>query len=94
MKLNIILIIIYIVSACSKKEIKDPTIKETRQDLEIITAYKEGYEALDRGDTYFAANKFLDAELLYPQSIWATQISIHGFLFILLGEFYSEVSRI
>ena len=75
-KINLLLILLMIVSACSKKEIKDPTIKETRQDLEIITAYKEAYNAIDRGDPYFAAKKFLDAELLFPQSEWAPKSAL------------------
>ena len=36
-KINLILILLIIVNACSKEEIKTPTIKETKQDLEVIT---------------------------------------------------------
>ena len=89
-KINLLLILLMIVSACSKKEIKDPTIKETRQDLEIITAYKEAYNAIDRGDPYFAAKKFLDAELLFPQSEWAPKSALMASYSYYLQNFYAE----
>ena len=89
-KTNLLLILLMIVSACSKKEIKDPTIKETRQDLEIITAYKEAYNAIDRGDPYFAAKKFLDAELLFPQSEWAPKSALMASYSYYLQNFYAE----
>ena len=89
-KTNLLLILLMIVSACSKKEIKAPTIKETRQDLEIITAYKEAYNAIDRGDPYFAAKKFLDAELLFPQSEWAPKSALMASYSYYLQNFYAE----
>ena len=42
----------------------------------MIDAFKEGYEALEDGDVFFAAKKFNEAELLYPQSIWAPKASL------------------
>ena len=37
----------------------------------MIDAYKEGYKELEKGDVIYAAQKFNEAELLYPQSEWA-----------------------
>ena len=37
----------------------------------MIDAYKEAYEELESGDVIYAAKKFNEAELLYPQSEWA-----------------------
>ena len=37
----------------------------------MIDAYREGYEELEKGDIIYAAKKFNEAELLYPQSEWA-----------------------
>ena len=34
----------------------------------MIEAFEEGYEELENGDVLFAAKKFNEAELLYPQS--------------------------
>ena len=36
-----------------------------------MSVYQEAYNALDNNDPYFAAKKFLEAELLFPQSVWA-----------------------
>ena len=46
------------------KKKKISIIKEQKQDLEMVAAYKEGYEAFEKGDPYFAAKKFLEAELI------------------------------
>ena len=37
----------------------------------MIDSYKEGLKALNEGDSLFAAKKFNQAEILYPQSEWA-----------------------
>ena len=37
----------------------------------MIEAFEEGYKELENGDALFAAKKFNEAELLYPQSNWA-----------------------
>ena len=60
----------------SKKEIS--VLKETNQDEEMITAYKEAMEAYKDGDLFFSSKKFLEAELLFPQSIWAPKVCSDG----------------
>ena len=42
----------------------------------MVDAFRKGYEALQEGDVLFAAKKFNEAELLYPQSIWAPKSSL------------------
>ena len=80
-KINIIFFLsLFLINNCSQEEKKISVIKETRQDLEMISAYKEGYNALDQGDPFFAAKKFLEAELLFPQSEWAPKSSFPLFL--------------
>ena len=37
----------------------------------MIEAYKEGMKAFKEGDSLFAAKKFNEAEILFPQSEWA-----------------------
>ena len=39
----------------------------------MIEAYEEGFKELERGDVIYAAKKFNEAELLYPQSEWASK---------------------
>ena len=72
----IILLSIFILNGCSKNDKEISLIKEINQEDEMIRAYKEGAKALDENDTFFAAKKFLEAELLYPQSEWASKSSL------------------
>ena len=58
-------------NACSKDEKKISIIEEKEINLQMIDAYKEGLKALEDGDALFAAKKFNEAEILFPQSEWA-----------------------
>jgi outer membrane protein assembly factor BamD len=90
-KLNIIFsIFLFFITACSKEEKEISLIKETRQDLEMVSAYKEGYKALNEGDPYFAAKKFLEAELLFPQSVWAPRSALMASYSYYMQNYYSE----
>ena len=53
-------------------------------------AYKEGYEKLQNNDTYNAAQKFLEAELLFPQSEWAPKSALMASYSYYLQNYYSE----
>jgi len=74
-KLLIILIFLLTLSACSKKE-NITKLSKNNIEIEMISAYKKGVEALESGDALFAAKKFNEAELLFPQSIWAPKSSL------------------
>ena len=90
-KINIIFFLfLFLINACSKEEKKIAVIKETKQDLEMITAYKEGYRALNEGDPYFAAKKFLEAELLFPQSDWAPRSALMASYSYYMQNYYAE----
>ena len=92
-KINLSLIIILgiILSSCSQKGEKEISlIQESSQDLEIIAAYKEGYSALEEGDPYFAAKKFLEAELLFPQSEWAPRSALMASYSFYMQNYYAE----
>ena len=67
------LIIFVILTSCSSENKKISIIKESDLELQMIDAYKEGYEELEKGDVIYAAKKFNEAELLYPQSKWASK---------------------
>jgi outer membrane protein assembly factor BamD len=70
-KFLLFIVLSLFIFSCSKKEKDIVIIQETSQELEMISTYKDGYQALSQGDPYFAAKKFLEAEILYPQSLWA-----------------------
>ena len=62
--------------SCSKDITKETIIKEKNLNLQVLEAYKEGKEALDGGDVLFAAKKFNEAEMLFPQSEWAPKSAL------------------
>jgi len=86
----IILLSIFILNGCSKNDKEISLIKEINQEDEMIRAYKEGVKALDENDTFFAAKKFLEAELLYPQSEWASKSSLMASYAYYIEGNYSE----
>ena len=62
--------------SCSKEKEKISVIEEENLEMQMIKAYNDGLKELDRGDPIYAANKFNEAELLYPQSIWAPRAAL------------------
>ena len=72
----IIFTFIIILSSCGGGKEKVSIIEEEDIDLQMVDAFRKGYEALQDGDVLFAAKKFNEAELLYPQSIWAPKSSL------------------
>ena len=79
MKLHNSLIIIFLIFAlasCSEKKEKISLIKEDNLEMQMIEAYNEGLNELNRGDIFFASKKFNEVELLYPQSIWAPRSTL------------------
>ena len=71
-----ILLVILGVISCSEKEEKISLIKEDNLEMQMIEAYNEGVNELNKGDVFFAAKKFNEVELLYPQSIWAPRSTL------------------
>ena len=57
--------------SCSKETENIKLIKETDQKIEMISAYKEGMNLFEMGDYFASSKKFLEAEILLPQSQWA-----------------------
>ncbi len=72
---NIIFIIILFCFSCTK-ELSENTIKEKSLDLQVLEAYEEGMKYLEDGDALFAAKKFNEAEILFPQSTWAPKSAL------------------
>ena len=91
-KINYIFIVLILIflNSCSKDKKEISVIKETNQDLEMITTYKDAYQALDSGDPYFAARKFLEAELLFPQSDWAPRSALMASYSYYVQNYYAE----
>ena len=75
-KLIFSLALIFLITACSKKIENESLIKEKSLELQVLEVYKEGKESLERGDVLFAAKKFNEAEILFPQSTWAPKSAL------------------
>ena len=75
LKSFIISILITFLISCSKTE-KISVVKEKNMETQMIEAFEEGYDELEKGDVLFAAKKFNEAELLYPQSEWAPRAAL------------------
>ena len=70
------LLIITVLTSCSEKQEKVSLIKEDNLEMQMIEAYNEGLKEFNSGDIFFAAKKFNEVELLYPQSIWASRSTL------------------
>ena len=93
MKINNLLLLLIIIIAsfsCSKKEIKQSEINEKSLDMQVSEAYKEGINSLESGDVLFAAKKFNEAELLFPQSIWAPKSALMAAYAYYSQDYYSD----
>ena len=62
--------------SCSKKDIEVSTITESNLEAQMIQAYKDGLKELDSGDVLYAAKKFNEAEILFPQSEYAPKSAL------------------
>ena len=89
-RLIFILFFSSLLQSCSKDEKDIPFIQEVNQEQEMISAYMEGIKSLDEGDPFFAAKKFLEAELLFPQSEWAPKSALMGSYSFYSQDYYDE----
>jgi len=82
--------LLLISTSCSKEEIKKSTIEEKRLDLQVLETYKEGLDSLKKGDVLFAAKKFNETELLFPQSQWAPKSALMAAYSYYTQDYYSD----
>lgn len=90
---HIIFLFIYIIFivSCSKDKSKvDQVLLEQDIEAEMILAYKEGMKQLEKGDALFASKKFDEAEILFPQSIWATKASLMSAYALYSQNYYDD----
>ena len=86
----LILLILFATVSCWKKETEIQNIKKKIEELEMSIAYEEALDKLDINDTYNAAQKFLEAELLFPQSSWAPQSALMASYSYYIQNYYSD----
>ena len=76
--------------SCGDKTNKISEIIEVDMEMQMSSAFKEGYFELKRGDVFLAAKKFNEAELLYPQSPWAAKSAIMAAYAYYTQDYYSD----
>ena len=93
MSKHIIFLFIYIIFivSCSKDKSKvDQVLLEQDVEAEMIVAYKEGMKQLEKGDALYASRKFDEAEILFPQSIWAAKASLMSAYALYSQNYYDD----
>ena len=76
------LLILILIFSCTKNEKNLEVIEKKSLDEQMIEVYNEAMKEFERGDVVYAGKKFSEAELLYPQSIWAPRavlMSAYGY---------------
>ena len=89
-KFILLLLLISFLNACSKDKIKESQIIEKDLDLQVLEAYQEGLASLEEGDVIFAAKKFNEAEILFPQSIWAPKSALMAAYSYYSQDYYGD----
>jgi len=74
---------------CTKKE-QTSIIVEEDAESQMIRAFREGYEEFEAGDALFAAKKFNEAELLFPQSAWAPKAALMAAYVYYAQDYYFD----
>ena len=91
----VILCLMFGLISCAKDKKKISEIKEINQEKELTNTYKEGVTALEEGDYYIASKKFLESELLFPQSIWAPKSSLMAsYAYYMLDDYSSTKNNL
>tara|TARA_B100000963_G_scaffold288767_1_gene258068 strand:+ start:540 stop:1373 length:834 start_codon:yes stop_codon:yes gene_type:complete len=79
----------FFLTNCAKKE-KTSIVVEEDLELQMIRAFREGYEEFKDGDALFAAKKFNEAELLFPQSSWAPKAALMAAYVYYAQDYYFD----
>ena len=87
-KLLFIILLIFL-NSCSKDK-KVSVIKQDDIKSQMIELYEEGYDSYIEGDTLYAAKKFNEAELIFPQSEWAPIAALMTAYVYYSDDYYSD----
>jgi len=88
-KLICSILIIILITSCSKKEIETNIPADKDRSIEI---YKEAIDAMTKNDLLFASKKFSEAELILPTIEYSAKASLMSSYCLYLINFYPEAS--
>ena len=83
-------LIIALCISCSKEVVNKSVIIEKSLELQVMEAYEEGKKSLEKGDVLYAAKKFNEAEILFPQSIWAPKSALMAAFSYYKKDYYGD----
>ena len=86
----LIILFVILVSCAKNEEFKETVIKEKSLDLQVLEAYQEGMKNLESGDVLYAAKKFNEAEILFPQSEWAPKSALMAAYSYYIQDYYGD----
>ena len=89
-KILVFLVISILFSSCSKDVSKKSIIKEKSLESQVKEAYNEGMDALEGGDVLYAAKKFNEAEILFPQANSAPQSALMAAYSYYTQDYYGD----
>ena len=85
-----LIVILILSTSCAKEIKKESVINEKSLDLQVLEAYQQGLKSLETGDVLFAAKKFNEAEILFPQSEWAPKSALMAAYAYYLQDYYGD----
>ena len=85
-----ILFFLILVTSCSNNVERESNISEKSLDLQVKEAYMDGLKALEDGDVLFAAKKFNEVEILFPQSDLAPKSSLMAAYSYYAQDYYED----
>ena len=86
----LIILFVILVSCAKKEEFKETVIKEKSLDLQVLEAYQEGMKNLESGKVLYAAKKFNEVEILFPQSVWAPKSALMAAYSYYSQDYYGD----
>ena len=89
-KLLFLFFLSLILISCSETVKKESIVKEKSLDLQIREAYVEGLKALENKEVLFAARKFNEVEILYPQSDFASKSLLMAAYSYYVDDYYED----
>jgi len=86
-KLTYLILITFLIFSCSKKEpeLNLPADKEKSYEI-----YKEAVESMNKGDFFYAAKKFSEAEAILPKIEFSARASLMSSYCLYIINFYPE----
>ena len=89
LRTTIFLLIIILTSSCSKEKI----VYQPTQKVDPYLVYKEGIDAFEKNDYFYASKKFTEAELNFKRPKFAAKSAIMASFSLYAINFYEEANE-